>query len=101
MTRPLRVFLCHSSADKSAVRDLYDQLIARGIDAWLDEKKLLPGQQWKIEIPKAVREADAVIICLSKSSITKGGYVQKEIKDALDIAQEKPDNTIFRSCIAA
>jgi hypothetical protein len=67
--RPLRVFLCHSSADKPAVRDLYDQLTARGIDAWLDEKKLLPGQLWKMEIPKAVREADAVIICLSKISI--------------------------------
>jgi hypothetical protein len=39
--RPLRVFLCHSSADKPAVRDLYDQLTARGIDAWLDEKKRL------------------------------------------------------------
>jgi len=26
--RPLRVFLCHSSADKPAVRDLYDKLTA-------------------------------------------------------------------------
>jgi formylglycine-generating enzyme required for sulfatase activity len=95
INRPLRVFLCHSSADKPAVRDLYEKLTARGIDAWLDEKKLLPGQSWKIEIPKAVREADAVIICLSKTSITKEGYVQKEIKDALDIALEKPEGTIY------
>lgn len=93
--RPLRVFLCHSSADKPAVRELYEKLTARGIDAWLDEKKLLPGQQWKLEIPKAVREADAVIICLSKNSITKEGYVQKEIKFALDIALEKPEGTIY------
>jgi hypothetical protein len=42
--RPLRVFLCHASADKPAVRELYEKLTARGIDAWLDEKKLLPGQ---------------------------------------------------------
>jgi hypothetical protein len=56
--RPLRVFLCHSSADKPAVRDLYDQLAARGIDAWLDEKKLLPGQQWKMEILKAARQVE-------------------------------------------
>jgi hypothetical protein len=93
--RQLRVFLCHSSADKPAVRDLYEKLTARGIDAWLDEKKLIPGQPWKIEIPKAVREADAVIICLSKTSITKEGYVQKEIKFALDIALEKPEGTIY------
>jgi tetratricopeptide (TPR) repeat protein len=91
----LKVFLCHSSDDKPSVRDLYDKLTAHGIDAWLDEKKLLAGQQWKLEIPKAVRQADVVIICLSRSSITKEGYVQKEIKSALDIAQEKPEGTIY------
>jgi formylglycine-generating enzyme required for sulfatase activity len=77
------------------VRDLYEKLTARGIDAWLDEKKLIPGQQWKIEIPNAVREADAVIICLSKTSITKEGYIQREIKFALDFALEKPEGTIY------
>jgi formylglycine-generating enzyme required for sulfatase activity len=95
MNRPLRVFLCHSSNDKPAVRELYKKLTASGIDAWLDEKKLLPGQKWRIEIPKAVREADAVIVCLSENSVTKEGYVQKEILFALDIAQEKPENTIY------
>jgi formylglycine-generating enzyme required for sulfatase activity len=95
MTRPLRVFLCHSSADKSAVRELYNQLTKEGIDVWLDEKKLLPGQLWKVEIPKAVRDADAVIVCLSKKSVTKEGYVQKEIAFALDIALEKPEGTIY------
>jgi len=94
-SRPLRVFLCHSSNDKPIVRRLCEKLVAHGVDAWLDEKKLLPGQLWKNEIPKAVREADAVIICLSKTSITKEGYVQKEIKFALDIALEKPNGAIY------
>ncbi|MEN9564728.1 MAG: hypothetical protein RIR73_2972, partial [Chloroflexota bacterium] len=93
--RPLKVFLCHSSADKPAVRELYRKLTAFDIDVWLDEVKLIPGQQWKLEIPKAVREADAVIICLSKTSVTKEGYVQKEIKFALDVALEKPEGTIY------
>jgi hypothetical protein len=93
--RPLRVFLCHSSNDKPAVRELYQKLTMYGIDVWLDEKKLLGGQKWKLEIPKAVREADAVIICLSKTSINKEGYVQREIKFALDLALEKPEGTIY------
>lgn len=93
--RSLRVFLCHSSADKRAVRDLYKKLVDRGIDVWFDEKKLLGGQKWKMEIPKAVRNSDVVIICLSKTSITKEGYVQAEIKFALDVALEKPEGTIF------
>lgn len=93
--RPLRVFLCHASGDKPAVRILYSLLVSSGIDAWLDEKKLLPGQNWRQEIPRAVQEADAVIILLSKDSITKEGYVQREIKFALDVALEKPEGTIY------
>jgi outer membrane protein assembly factor BamD (BamD/ComL family) len=91
----LKVFLCHASGDKPAVRDLYKRLIAEGIDAWLDQERLLPGQDWRLEIPQAVRGSDVVVICLSKKSITKEGYVQKEIKFALDIAEEKPEGTIF------
>jgi outer membrane protein assembly factor BamD (BamD/ComL family) len=93
--RLLKVFLCHASGDKPPVRQLYKELVAEGVDAWLDQEKLLPGQDWRMEIPRAVQEADVVVICLSKKSITKEGYVQKEIKFALDIAEEKPEGTIF------
>ncbi len=93
--RSLKVFLCHASGDKPPVRDLYKRLTIEGVDAWLDKEKLLPGQDWRLEIPKAVQESDVVVICLSKKSVTKEGYVQKEIKFALDIAEEKPDGTIF------
>jgi TIR domain len=93
--RALRVFLCHSFDDKDKVRDLYRKLLSDGFDPWLDEEKLLPGQHWKQEIPKAVRNSDAVIVCLSQGSITKSGYVQKEIKHALDVADERPEDIIF------
>jgi hypothetical protein len=57
--RKLRVFLCHSSNDKPIVRELYRRLSAEGwIDPWLDEEKLLPGQDWDMEIEKAVETAD-------------------------------------------
>lgn len=91
----LKVFLCHASGDKPYVRDLYKRLVREGIDVWLDQEKLLPGQDWRVEIPRAVQEADVVVICLSHKSITKEGYIQKEIKFALDSAEEKPDGTIF------
>jgi hypothetical protein len=92
----LRVFLCHASQDKPIVRELYQRLLAEGwIDPWLDEENLLPGQDWDLEIEKAVEAADAVIVCLSNNSVTKEGYVQKEIRKVLDLALEKPEETIF------
>lgn len=91
----LRVFLCHSSDDKPAIRDLYQRLCAEGFDPWLDEEKILPGQDWHQEIVKAVLTSDVVLVCLSRSSISKAGYVQKEIKYALDVADEQPEGAIF------
>lgn len=94
--RKLRVFLCHASDDKPAVRKLYASLKSLPwIDPWLDEENLLPGQDFDLEIYKATRDADAIIICLSKVSVTKEGYLNKEIRHALDIAEEKPEGTIY------
>lgn len=91
----LRIFLCHSSGDKPIVHDLYKRLSSEGFKPWLDEEDLIPGQEWQLVIPKAVKESNVVIVCLSRSSIGKEGYVQKEIKYALDAADEKPEGTIF------
>lgn len=92
---PLRVFLCHSSGDKLAVIELYKRLVEDGIDAWLDKEKLIPGQDWQVEISKAVKNSDIILVCLSSQSVTKEGFVQKEIKFALDVADEKPEGIIF------
>jgi len=95
VSRSLRIFILHASQDKPAVRELYRKLSADGFDAWLDEEKLLPGQDFDMEIYKAVRDADIIIICLSNASIRKEGYIQKEIKRALDIVAEKPEGVIY------
>jgi len=95
-TRPLRVFLCHSSHDKPAVRELYRQLSTEGwMDVWLDEEKLYPGQDWNLEIEKAVEAADAILVCLSNNSITKEGYIQRELRIVLDYADYKPEGTLY------
>jgi formylglycine-generating enzyme required for sulfatase activity len=93
--RPLKVFLCHAYDDKPKARELYHYLKRRGIQPWLDAENLLAGQDWQVEIPKAIASSDAIIICLSKNSVDKEGYVQKEIKFALDKALEMPEGRIF------
>ncbi|CAG1006819.1 hypothetical protein ANAEL_03460 [Anaerolineales bacterium] len=92
--RALKVFLCHAHADREAVYALYTRLTEYGVDAWLDKKKLLPGQDWELEIRKAVREADVVVVCLSKQ-FNQAGFRQKEVRLALDTAMEKPEGDIF------
>jgi DNA-binding NarL/FixJ family response regulator len=95
LSRALRVFLCHSTVDKPIIRNLHRRLRADGIAAWIDEEELLPGQDWEQEITKAVRDSDIVLVCLSRDSINKAGYVQKEIKFALDVADQQPEGAVF------
>ncbi|HSG42728.1 MAG TPA: TIR domain-containing protein [Anaerolineales bacterium] len=91
--RPLKVFLCHAHSDKDAVKALYTRLTKDGVDAWLDKEKLLPGQDWELEIRKAVREVD-VVVCLSKQ-FNQAGFRQKEVRFALDTAMEQLEGDIF------
>ncbi len=91
----LRAFLCHASEDKEAVRELYARLCTDGFAPWLDEEDLLPGQDWELEVRKAVRGADVVLVCLSSKAVSKRGFIQKEIKFALDVADEQPEGAIF------
>jgi hypothetical protein len=94
--RPIKVFLSYASQDKPLVRELSRRLVGEGwIDPWQDEKKLLPGQDWRVKIEEAVEEADVVIIVLSQNSVSKEGHVQKELRYAREIALEKPEDTIF------
>jgi DNA-binding response OmpR family regulator len=91
----IRIFLCHASQDKPTVRRLHARLKRDGYLPWLDEEQLLGGQDWDLEIRRAVGKSDVVIVCLSKTSVGKAGYLQKEIKHALDVADEQPQDAIF------
>jgi hypothetical protein len=55
-SRPLKVFLCHAHPDAEKVRALYARLKADGVDAWLDKENIIPGQDWELEIRKAMNE---------------------------------------------
>jgi ATP-dependent Clp protease ATP-binding subunit ClpC len=91
----LRVFMCHASDDKSAVRELYERLNRAPIEPWFDAENLLAGQEWRYEIEKAVRSTHIVLVCLSTHSVSKSGFVNKEIRIALDVADQQPEGTIF------
>ncbi|MEM9092853.1 MAG: toll/interleukin-1 receptor domain-containing protein, partial [Cyanobacteria bacterium P01_F01_bin.53] len=56
---------------------------------------VLAGQNWRSEIPKAIKNCDIFLACLSQQSVSKKGYVQKEFKIALNKYAEMPPETIY------
>ncbi len=91
----LKVFLCHASEDKAFVKGLYTRLQSDGLAPWLDSEMLLPGQEWDREVAAAVHSCDVVLVRASRVAVQKSGYVQKEIRYALDVADERPEGEVF------
>ena len=89
MDKKPQIFLSYASEDRKRVKGIYDRLKAEGFKPWMDTEDLLPGQAWKQEIAKAIRESDFAIVVLSSVSVSKRGYVQKEFKLALEVVYHK------------
>ena len=90
-----KIFLCHANEDKPQVREVYQRRKAEGFEPWLNEKDLLPGQSWDHEIRRALNCSDFILISFSQNSVTKRGYVQREIKLMFELWEEIPEEIIF------
>jgi len=90
-----RVFLSYAREDVDTATRLFNGLRKSGVDVWLDREVLLPGQNWKAVIRQAIIESRFFLALLSNNSVSKKGYVQKELKHALEILDEYPETAIF------
>lgn len=90
-----KVFLSYAREDINIAMHLFNDLRKAGVDVWFDRKSLLPGQNWQTAIKQAIRERRFFLALLSSNSVSKKGYVQKELKQALDILDEYPESAIF------
>jgi hypothetical protein len=93
--RKPRVFIAYAAEDASVVDRLCDRLEAEGFDAWLDRRKLLPGQNWPLTILRAINSADFFIACLTRRSVAKRGTFQTELRHALECAARLPVDDLF------
>ena len=91
----VRIFLSYAREDEDRVANLYQRLSAEGFRPWMDKRDILPGEQWSSSIRRAIRRSDFFVACLSANSIDKRGWIQREIKQALDILQEMFGSDIY------
>jgi hypothetical protein len=89
------VFISYASEDEQHARNLYLWLRGSGFRAWFDRESLLPGQNWQGEVQRAVHEARLVLACLSPKSVSKTGFVQRELAEALSRAREYPHGQLY------
>ena len=90
-----RVFLAYATEDRTAVKRLSTALYEAGFEPWMDEEKLLPGQNWPLATERAIELSDFFLGCFSTRSSAKRGYFQSELRYALDFANYMPLEDVF------
>lgn len=63
------VFLCHNSADKPIVKQIGEQLKARGIKPWLDEWELRPGTLWQTVLEQQIAQIKAAAVFVGENGL--------------------------------
>lgn len=90
-----RVFISYAKEDRLSAERLYRDLLQAGVKPWIDSVDLIAGQPWETTIRKAIHDSDYFVALLSSHSVKKRGFVQKEIRHALEIAKEYPEEKIY------
>jgi len=89
------IFLSYARKDKDRVVDLYQRLFNEGHKPWMDVRDILPGENFRLAIESAIHRADFFIAVLSSNSVDRRGFIQRELKQALDIWKENLESDIY------
>lgn len=90
-----KVFICYGKEDQTSAEKLYFDLLKAGCQPWVDTKCLEPGQRWESAITAAIEVSHFFVCLLSKRSMSKTGFVQKEIREALRRLENHPDEDVY------
>ena len=90
-----KVFISYAREDQGIALEIYEFLKSNGCSPWMDVHDLKAGQDWRLEIDKAIQSSNFFLACLSSNSVSKRGYVQKELKSGLSVLDLMPEGAIY------
>jgi TIR domain len=72
------IFISYSRSDKAFAERLYRELERFNVHGFMDDSDLAAGSEWSTRLRETVRNADAVLVILSKSA-ARSNWVLAEI----------------------
>lgn len=78
----MKVFISHAESDSAVALRLAAALEQAGLDPWLAEQELYPGDNWAEVIGRGLAEAEAMVVLLSPESV-QSRWMRNEIVYAL------------------
>ncbi|MDJ1498405.1 toll/interleukin-1 receptor domain-containing protein [Cytophagaceae bacterium DM2B3-1] len=84
---PIKLFICHSSKDKSFVRDFKKALDSFRYEVWLDENEIQVGDSIYEKIEKGLLNSDYILLILSPNfAISK--WSQQELRSSFQLEMD-------------
>lgn len=84
------IFISHSSKNDDVVKRLRELLELHGQQPWVDSRELTGGDELQATIETNIRTARHFIVVLSIDALSSS-WVQREVRLALEVAQERKD----------
>lgn len=81
------ILVSYNRKDLSEVQSICVYLRARGIAVWHDLRSIVPGEIWRLEIEKAIREAQVALVMIGPSGM--GPTQQSEVAMCLTEAERQ------------
>ena len=87
-----KVFISYAQPDAEWARSLESRLSQAGVDVWNPMRHILPGDNWALEIGRALDQADVMVILVSPAAARS-----KEVRDELKYAMgsERFENRVI------
>jgi len=95
MEKETNVFISYAREDHTIAYKIYNDLKKLGIKVWIDKEELRPGEKWKTTIKQTIKSSSHFLALFSPNSLSKKGFVQKEVKIAIEVLDELPDSEIY------
>ncbi len=89
------VFISYAREDHEIALSIFNLLEENGFSPWIDIKKIVPGQDWELEIDKAIRNSKIFLACLSTKSVSKRGFFQSELRKAMRVLDSIPEDDVY------
>jgi hypothetical protein len=93
--RSAQIFLSYAHKDQDEVKEIYDKLVEAGHSPWMDSRDIVAGEEFRRAIEMSIRKSDLIVACLSTNSVDRRGFIQRELKQALDLWKERLESDIY------
>ncbi|HEX6290547.1 MAG TPA: toll/interleukin-1 receptor domain-containing protein [Herpetosiphonaceae bacterium] len=82
----MKVFISYAHTDEHLAEQVAHGLEENGLDVFLDEQQIMPGDNWAAKIAQGLQESQAMVVLLTRDALTS-----RRVRHDIDYALSNQD----------